>query len=79
MTMEVYNMNRNRTQEEIDFEEMSFEIEVIELNKDMHDNCDLNTCQQCAVNYSLNDIKNISLELEHSMKHKITLVHYRTG
>lgn len=38
----------NRTQEEIDYETKSFEMEVIELRKDMHDNCDMNTCQECA-------------------------------
>ena len=40
-------MNRNRTQDEIDFEGESFALEVVELRKDMHDNCDLNECHEC--------------------------------
>ena len=70
-------MNRNRTQEEIDYEAKSFELEVVELRKDMHDNCDMNNCNACVPNYSMQDIKNIAIELDHATKHKIPIVKFR--
>jgi len=38
----------NRTQEQIDADEVALMAEIEELNKDMHDNCDLNTCRACV-------------------------------
>ena len=41
------NIKPNRTQEQIDEQNESFMCLVIELNKDMHDNCDMNDCKAC--------------------------------
>jgi hypothetical protein len=38
---------KNRTQEQIDYDEVSYMMLCDELNKDIHDNCDLNDCQAC--------------------------------
>lgn len=54
-------MNRNRTQEEID----------------MHDNCDMNTCLACTCVHDRQSIQDIVLELDHAIRHEITLVRFR--
>jgi len=38
----------NRTQEQIISDESALMAEIEESNKDMHDNCDLNTCRACV-------------------------------
>ena len=38
---------KNRTQEEIDNEQNNLMHEIEESNKDFHDNCDRNTCEEC--------------------------------
>lgn len=72
-------MKPNRTQEEIDFEAKSFQLEVIELRKDMHDNCDMNNCHACEAGHEQIDIKNISIELDHAIKHKMPVLKFRNS
>lgn len=70
-------MKANRSQAEIDFEAETLQIEIVELRKNMHDNCDMNDCHACEAGHEQTDIKNISIELDHAIKHKITMLKFR--
>lgn len=49
---------RKITQIEIDMQTIDFMHVVEELNKDMHENCDMNACTQCAPIHSMIHNKN---------------------
>jgi len=38
---------KNRTQEEINYDIENLSCEIYQLNKDFHDNCESNTCEEC--------------------------------